>query len=80
MYEHAKIMTNLSVVLKKKVPIIRKRLQISSQKRVGKTKIILADVREGRDREGRAREGLRQPKARLALEGVPVVIVRGFPL
>lgn len=80
MYEHAKIKTNLSVVLKKNVPTISKRLQISSRKRVRKTKIILADVREGRDREGRVREGLLQPNARLALEGVPVVIVRGFPL
>lgn len=41
---------------------------------------MLADVREGRDREGRVREGFLQPNARLALEGVPVVIVRGFPL
>lgn len=80
MYEYAKIMTNLSVILERNVPTISKRLQISSQNRVRKTKIMLANVRGGRDREGRAREGFLQPNARLALEGVPVVIVRGFPL
>lgn len=50
----------------KNVPTISKRLQICSQKRVRKTKIMLADVREGRDREGRVREGFLQPNARLA--------------
>lgn len=64
----------------KKLPTISKRLQLSSRKGVRKTKIVLADVRVSRVREGPLREGFLQPKARLALEGVPVVIGRGFPL